>query len=179
MPIRYVAKKVKDFCIYRVLSLNDTPHRIALGVAVGFFVTWTPTIGLQMLLIIAISALLRANKVVGVPFAWISNPATLWIYVPNYFVGTRLLGAKFNVSKLMTGLNKAFGLSGSLHERFRDLARVIWELFWPLWIGSLIVGVVVGVAAYITTYYGVVAYRSYRHHRHPLADADDEQIKTD
>ena len=35
MPIRFVINRIKRFFIYRVFSLNDTPHRIALGVAAG------------------------------------------------------------------------------------------------------------------------------------------------
>ena len=71
MPHRYLIKRFRRWFIYRVLHVDDTPHRIALGVAVGIFVTWTPTIGLQMLLCILISALVGANKFVGLPFVWL------------------------------------------------------------------------------------------------------------
>ena len=84
MPYRYVWQRLKDFIVHKVLRLDDTPHRIALGVAIGFFVTWTPTIGIQMILVVALATLLKANKLVGVPFVWISNPFTIVpIYGPN------------------------------------------------------------------------------------------------
>ena len=84
MPLRFLANKIKRFFIYRVLGLNDTPHRIALGLAIGIFVTWTPTIGFQMVLTVVLSTLFRANKFVGVPFVWISNPLTVVaIYGPT------------------------------------------------------------------------------------------------
>jgi len=97
MPIvktaKFIAAKIERFLIYRVLSINDSPHRIALSVAIGIFITWTPTIGLQMMLTIALCFLLRANKLVGVPFVWISNPLTILpIYGPNYWVGCKILG---------------------------------------------------------------------------------------
>ena len=58
-------QKVKDFVVYGVLHADDTPHRIALGVAIGIFVTFTPTLGFQMILVAVIATLLRANKFVG------------------------------------------------------------------------------------------------------------------
>ena len=96
MPHRYIYRKVRDFFIYRVLHVDDTPHRIALSVAIGIFVTWTPTIGLQMIITVLLCWLFRANKVVGVPFVWISNPLTIVpIYYPNYVVGCWLLGGEY------------------------------------------------------------------------------------
>ena len=62
MPHRYIIRRLRRFFIYRVLHVDDTPHRIALGIAVGIFITWTPTIGMQMILTVLISALVGANK---------------------------------------------------------------------------------------------------------------------
>jgi len=66
----------------RVLQVHDTPHRIGLGVATGIFVAWTPTVGFQMALTVALAWLVGANKVVGVPFVWISCPPT---YFATYY----------------------------------------------------------------------------------------------
>ena len=163
MPIQYFAKKVKDFFIYRVIGLNDTPHRIALGVAIGIFVTWTPTIGFQMLLTVALAALLRGNKVVGVPFVWISNPATLLpIYGPNYYVGCRLLRKK---ALDLNFLIAASSTGGWLH-RVNAWWQATWRVFWPLWLGSLVVGLLLGSLAYVLTRYAVVKYRRHWHRKH-------------
>jgi len=51
----FVGKRLKRFLVHNVLHVDDTPHRIALGVAIAIFVTWTPTIGFQMLLTIALA----------------------------------------------------------------------------------------------------------------------------
>ena len=55
MLLRFIANRLKTFFIYRVLHVDDTPHRIALGVAAGIFIAWTPTIGFQMLLTILLA----------------------------------------------------------------------------------------------------------------------------
>jgi len=169
MPLKFMANKIKRLFIYRVLSLDDTPHRIALGVAIGMFVTWTPTIPLQMILTVTLSALLGANKFVGVPFVWISNPLTLVpIYGPNFLLGSRLLGGRYTWSAFMDALARASGFSteGSWLAVFMAKLHAYWSAFWPillpLWLGSLIVGLAVGVLSYGLTYYGVTAFRRHR-----------------
>jgi len=164
MPVRYVLSRIERFFIYRVLHVDDTPHRIALGVAIGIFVTWTPTIGLQMALAFALSALFRANKVVGLPFVWISNPATLGpIYVPNYLLGCFLLRQR------PIDLAALFGTLDT--QGWTSFLEGLWEaglhVFVTLWLGSVIVGLVLGALSYFLTRYAVVKYREHWHRKHP------------
>ena len=85
MPIKASVNLIKKFVIHKILHIDDTPHRLALGVALGVFIGWTPTIGFQSALVILMALIFKANKVVGLPFVWISNPFTLIpIYWPNY-----------------------------------------------------------------------------------------------
>ena len=141
MPLRYVVKQTERFFIYRVLHVDDTPHRIALGVAVGVFVAWTPTVGFQMILTIFLAWLLRANKLVGVPFAWISNPFTLIpIYMwCNYNVGRLLLPGDYPRPDF-----DAVVVTGTFHERFLALWNSTVHVFEPLWLGSIVVGLLLG-----------------------------------
>ena len=175
MPVRYALKRLRDFFIYRVLHVDDTPHRIALGVAIGIFVTWTPTITLQMVLTIALSALLRANKAVGVPFVWISNPLTLVpIYYPNYLVGAWLLRSP----NAWASVAAALSVPG-LWEKFKALWAAGGDVFWPLWAGSIIVGLVLGTLSYFATRYAVVKYRAHWHRKHPKRPSDFGQPEAD
>ena len=41
----------------RVLTLDDTPHSIALGTAIGMFVGLTPTVGIQMVVVLAVAGI--------------------------------------------------------------------------------------------------------------------------
>ena len=77
-------QRVRHFVLHDILHADDPPHRLALGVAIGMFVTFTPTVGLQMVLVGVLAWLLRANKLVGLPVVWLSNPATV---VPIYSTG--------------------------------------------------------------------------------------------
>jgi hypothetical protein len=167
IPIRKWLRKLKDFVIYRILHVDDTPHRIALGVAIGMFVTWTPTPGFQMALTFALSYLLGANKVVGLPMAWVSNPFTFVpINGPNYWLGCRMIGAP-------VGDLHAFREAMEFHGGFITCLNTWWAairgVLWPLFLGSLVIGGAVALVSYLLTYYGVVQFRKHRH-RHAAAD---------
>ena len=165
MPAKFVARKIKRFFIYRVLSLDDTPHRIALGLAVGMFITFTPTIPFQMVLTILISALLGANKFVGVPFVWISNPLTMGpIFYLNFLVGSSMLGGKYSAAEAWNSLVNAVKFGAGWVEKAQLWWQATWKIFLPLWSGSFVVAVIVGVLSYIATYWGVVAWRRRRKH---------------
>jgi len=163
--IKYSAVKLERFLVYRVMSLNDTPHRIALGVAVGIFVTWTPTIGLQMILTLVLATLLKANKFVGLPFVWISNPLTfIPIYGPNYWLGSAILG-KGDESALKS-LAKASTAGSNWMEITSNWFKAIGPIFWELWIGSLIIALFLGMVAYFVIYHMTILYRKKRNLLH-------------
>ncbi len=165
--IKFVARKVERFFIYRILSLDDTPHRIALGVAVGIFVTWTPSMPFQMVLVVALSWLLGANKFVGVPLVWISNPATLVpIYAPNYIIGCWIMGRSHNAWSV---IGNAISFQGSWWDRIYTWYSTMTSIFWELWIGSLVVALILGVMTYFAMYRMIVVYRGRLHHRQELA----------
>ena len=103
MPHRFFYGRLKRWFIYRVLHVDDTPHRIALGVAVGIFVCWLPCMPVQMILTVALSTLVGANKFVGVPFVWISNPLTIFpVYWPSWMLGKWILRER--IRRLRQGL---------------------------------------------------------------------------
>lgn len=177
MPVitatKMLLKRLERFFIYRVLSLDDTPHRIALGVAIGIFVAWTPSIPAQMVSVVALSWLLRANKFVGLPFVWISNPVTILpIYGPNLLLGQWILGKPVgNFSALYDAMH--FG-GGPI-----DTAQIWWSAIAPilveLWIGSLIVATILGVMTYFTMYRVIIVWRRRRHLKHPELYADKDE----
>jgi len=178
MPHRYIYRRVRmalwraqRFIKYRVLHVDDTPHRIALGVGLGFFVMWTPTIGLQMLLVLLLCTLFRANKLVGVPFVWLSNPLTIIpIYYPSYWLGVRLVpGAQaVSLADWRRMVTQVFNGDGDLAwwDRAMGFWRFALDIAAPLWVGSILVALLVGGAVYWLTYVGVVRYRRrFGHHR--------------
>ena len=177
MPHRYLYRRLRmalwqteRFIKYRVLHVDDTPHRIALGVALGFFVTWTPTIGVQIVLILLLCTLFRANKLVGVPFAWLSNPLTIIpVYYPSYWLGVHLLPGAQAASlvdwRAMVG--RVFDGDLSYWDRAIGFWRFALEIAAPMWVGSILIALLIGGAAYWLTYTFVVQYRRRFGHQRP------------
>ena len=48
---------------FRIVTIEDTPHSIALGVAIGIFFGFTPLWSLKTLLSIAVAWLCKSNKI--------------------------------------------------------------------------------------------------------------------
>jgi len=155
MPYRYVVSKVRRFFLHNVLHVDDTPHRIALGVAIGMFWAWTPTVGVQMALTVATAFVFRANKLVGLPWVWISNPATMLpMYYGNYRLGRLLLGGGWPALQLRRVLE-----TPGWFRKFWTLMEETLQVAWPLWLGSVLVAVAFAVPTYFLIRWAVIAYR--------------------
>jgi uncharacterized protein (DUF2062 family) len=173
-PVSGLWRSTRNFVYRRILHADDTPHRIALGAAIGMFVAFTPTMGMQTVITLAIAALFRANKVVGLPFIWITNPVS---FVPIYWSCWRL-GALIRgtgaidqeaavIDKLHAMTDGGNGFISSFFDTnfLAGLLHLMYELGLELWIGCLVVGLVSAAILYLVTKWGVTAYRAKRHDR--------------
>ena len=128
-----IIRRVEHFVIYRVLHADDTPHRLALGIALGMFVGWTPTVGLQMLLVVLLAPSFRVNPIVGIPIVWVSNPFTIVpIYFSNYWFGHLVLNLfsdrpVLSYAQVTERLGQFGGVSGvdGFGLAFRSLCRML------------------------------------------------------
>lgn len=150
--------RIKGWVAHNILGVNDTPHRLAFGVFLGFVVAWTPTLGLQMLLYVAAATLLRANKVVGVGIVWLTNPVTaVPVYYTNWQVGHLFLngagGAEGGREQIALLVSQNQGLSSMLTAGFwSDVGATLAAVGAELWLGSLLVGVCLGAVGYALVY---------------------------
>ncbi len=166
-PVRFIK--------YRILHVNDSPNRIAMGVAIGLFVGWTPLIGLHTLIVLSLAVVMRVNKSVALVCVWVTNIFTAMpIYYFNYLIGRYLFGTKGGEQELIrreiSGLLKNIL---SLSDIGAFLYRAdFWDKFWKLivniraelWLGSLIVGTIVSVIAYFAFYYLITWYQKTHPH---------------
>ena len=165
-------RKYKEIFLHNILHVDDTPQRIALGAAAGIFVAWTPTFGFQMILGVALAALVRGNKAAVLPMAWITNPLTnVPIYGFSYLVGRFILTGQWGFD------SETYGATMHL---MKDMMRLdIWDgIFWrqlmdvtvkvglEMWVGSCVVGLAVAVMTYFLTVKLVTAYRRHRQLKH-------------
>jgi uncharacterized protein (DUF2062 family) len=152
--IRRAASDVHSFLMHTVLHTDDPPRRLALGAAIGIFVAFTPTFGFQMVLVVFIAWLLRANKAVGLPIVWISNPATMgFIYYVCYMIGCLLLGREPIWQEFMTRLHSPG--AGWLPA----VALLLQEGSWPFLFGCLAVALGTAIPTYYASYHAIRLYR--------------------
>jgi len=149
-----------------LLHLDDTAHSIALGAALGMFLALTPTIGLQMLLILLLTAAFRANKVAGVPMAWVTNPVTVVpMYSLNYYVGWLLVGGP-TLEDFRNRLLALMHLDIGWFAWVKEWWHLMIDMAGPLWVGSVVVGLVAGAITYAVLLHLIRLYR--QHHRRTL-----------
>lgn len=173
MPFRAGWDKARAWFIH-LLHMDESAHSIALGAAIGVFIAMTPTIGIQMMLIFFATSLFRASRVAGVPMAWLTNPVTIPpVYAFNLYIGTLIVGGS---DQMMADFRKAASSVVAKDLPWWDLVKQWWDVVMtvavPLWVGSIVVGLVSGVAAYVIMYYLITVYR--RHHRRVLAARETE-----
>lgn len=167
MPFRRGWEKLKGWFIH-LLHLDDSAHRIALGVAIGTFVAVTPTWGIQMILVVGLAWLCRANKVAGVPMVWVTNPATnVPIYSFCYAIGRALVGGP-GWDEVKHRMAELFDASLGWGPLVRSWADLMWHAAAPLWVGTCVVGAVAGAIMYVIMYY-LIAFHRRRHARHLAA----------
>ena len=102
---------------------KPTNKSVSAGFAIGIFIALTPTIGVQIPLIILAALCMRVNIPVALAASWITNPLTAPVIYPlQYRLGLWLSGAP--------DINELAGYTGML--------RIFFRYAMPLWVGSLI-----------------------------------------
>lgn len=168
--------KLFRFLEYKILHIDDSPHKIALGLAIGLFIAWTPLLGLHILLAIALSVLLRANKFAALVSVLVGNIFTFaFIYYPAYLVGRVVCDVFINhnnvsreqiseiFSRLFAPTNIITGIFTKQYwSEFANLTKTVGL---ELWVGCFIVGGLVAVGSYIICHYLIKSHRTQNPHR--------------
>jgi hypothetical protein len=166
LPFRRGWQKLKAWFVH-LLHLDDSAHRIALGVAIGMFVAVTPTWGIQMILVVGLAWLCRANKVAGVPVVWVTNPATnVPIYSFCYAIGRALVGGP-GLDEVKQAIAAISDKDLTWEALGRGWLALMWHAAAPLWVGTCVVGAVAGAIMYVIMFHLIAFYR--RHHARHLA----------
>ncbi|HPF40792.1 MAG TPA: DUF2062 domain-containing protein [Phycisphaerae bacterium] len=180
--------RIRRPIVQRILHLDDSPHRIAFGVFLGFVVGWTPTMGLQIVIYLLLAYLLRANRASGLLPVFLTNPITaVPVYLLNWQIGRWILHPNGLSPATIAAQREAirnfvgnFRLSRLLDADFWSSAGAAFHAFgMELVVGCLVVGVACGVAGYIAAYYGVIAYRKRRAQRMARLEAVIAQANRD
>ncbi len=132
----------------QILALDDTDHSKALGVAIGMFIGMTPTVGIQMAMVLVTavltSRLFYFNRVAALLTVYISNPFTMLpLYWMNYKIGTWFVAGNVTREEFAQALEY-----NGLAEWWDAILKLFVTIGTPLIVGSMIVATVLGVASY-------------------------------
>lgn len=96
--------------LFDPLLWKPTNKSVSAGFAIGIFIALTPTIGVQIPLIILSALFLRVNIPVALAASWVTNPLTAPVIYPlQYQLGLWLSGAPdANVLAGFTGMLRLF-----------------------------------------------------------------------
>jgi hypothetical protein len=140
---------------FRLVTIEDTPHSIALGVAIGIFFGFTPLWSLKTLLSIGVAWICKSNKIaaaISVQLHDLILPFMPAIYLWEYKIGFWALHHYLPRRVRLHG----FALRDYFHwETFFSLGR-------PLLIGSIIIGLPSAAVVYFICRGLVTSHRASR-----------------
>ena len=168
--LRYIHKKL----IRPIFTINGTPHSIALGAALGVFISLTPTVGIQMMTAVIIGTFIKANRIIAALLCWLSNPVTILpMYYSYYWLGGKILGIElWTFGNFSERLNELIATKEQLGY-LTALKQLGFETALPLWVGSLIIATVLTLPIYPLTLYALRRHRRMRRAASAPPDGED------
>jgi uncharacterized protein len=133
--------------LQKLVTLDDSPHRIALGFAVGVFLAFSPLLGLHTVLGLVIAFAFGLNRVAVLVGVFVNNPWTLFpIYALATYVGGLFVGLPSSAPLAALGFGAVF------RSRFWVELAGAWEFWKPLLLGSAILSCTSAVLSYILVF---------------------------
>lgn len=131
-----------------LLILDDTNHSIALGTAIGMAIGLTPTVGIQMIIVVVVAflthKLFHFNRMAAIVAVYVSNPITM---IPLYWFLYKV-GACFVESNVTHEEFAAIFTYNGLGEWWETVVALVVKIGWPLLIGTAIVAPLGGLLTY-------------------------------
>ena len=141
-----------SFSVSRLLHLHDTPRRTATAFALGVFFSFSPFLGLQIILSMALAFALGLNRLAV--FAGL-NANLPWIIAP-WYAGTTIAAASVlgiaMPSDFRRDLSSLFSLGVFTRPFWDHAGSLIRPFLLPFLIGPTVGATVIGLAAYPAAY---------------------------
>lgn len=159
---------------HRVRRLPDPPHRIARGIFVGVFVSFTPFVGIHIFIAGVMALIARANAFAAMITTFIGNPLTFPLIATICLkTGHFLLGTRYDPAVNKSLMKNFVDVGAELEHNFFALftpAKMTWtsvsqfydEIFVTYAVGGLIPGLIFAFAAYSLTLPVIQTYQARR-----------------
>lgn len=156
------------YAYVRLVRINDSPQKIAWGLAVGVFLGVFPTFGLGTVVALALAIAFKFNKVAAILGSLIMNPLT----TPFFWTASSVLGALL-VNRDWHHTLKMFQ-AFSAHLSLANLATKGGRVFilkglgtgiYVYLLGNMLISLVLAVVFYFAGLHLTKVYRERRHFR--------------
>jgi uncharacterized protein (DUF2062 family) len=170
-------RRAFEYVGHRLRRLPDTAHKIAVGIACGVFVSFSPLFGLHFLYAGILALMLRGNVLAALLGTFFGNPLTFpFIAAISYQSGLKILGFDHDPGAVVglkdTITNGIGGLWSSLKSligmgqaQWSDVGAFFVDVLWPYYIGGIPTGIVAGTISYLISRPLVSAYQNRRRRR--------------
>jgi uncharacterized protein len=164
------------YYLKRLARLSGTPHSIAAGFACGVAISFTPLVGLHILLGCLLALVVRGNFLAVVVGTLVGNPWTFpFIWFAGYELGKFLLGPElagaqpmpWSLQELEVTVGEAArqatteGSMAMLQRLGADLSAIAK----PVLVGGIPLGIISGLLTYFPLVRVVAAYQEARRRR--------------
>ncbi|OGI27811.1 MAG: hypothetical protein A2359_03965 [Candidatus Moranbacteria bacterium RIFOXYB1_FULL_43_19] len=140
VSVNYFKDKVKYF-LKRFFLIDDTPHKIAAGAALGIFLGVVP--GMGFLATLVISSILRFNRLAALAVAGVMNIWTNFLFfAPAAFIGGAIFGVDYQDMKTCFEDTYRLGIKSFFTK------SVFFDLTLPLACGYFLAAGIAALAAY-------------------------------
>ena len=137
-------KHIKNY-LYRILRAEATPHKIALAVAIGFFVACFIPVGGHTVIVLLLAILFRVDKIIAFIATWIANPYTIPFMYPAFcFTGSKIIGADLTFQHINLELKHII-----CNFHWHDVFALGRELLLSYLVGGFVCGLVISTAGYM------------------------------
>jgi uncharacterized protein (DUF2062 family) len=135
---RLSLKKRIRLGIEKLKDLHGDPHYVAMGMAIGIWVSMTPTIPFHTVIAVGLSFLFRGSQIAAAIGVWFSNPLTIPIfYLASYKTGSLLFGR-------LSACNGAC-------ESISELLKLGMKVTLATLSGGAVIGIIPAIAVYFLT----------------------------
>lgn len=175
-------KRISRVYFNRMFPKRMDAFLVSLSVFAGVFIGIWPTIGVAIILTVAVCALFRLPKVPGVVASFVANPLTQFgfFYPAGYFIGKKILQPaqiSFDFLKEIEGVSFR-NVTDVVSKLWNEAAGHLLAFLLGITIVAFVFGLAFGIAAYF-----IVSYRKRKHiqvknkYIHELISEDEIVLK--
>lgn len=137
---------------FKLMRIDDPPHQVALGLAIGVFVGCLPIVPFQFVTTLALAFIFKGSKVASMLGTLVSNPLN---FVPFYMT-------VYYIGRAVTGIDISPPTPSMFHPDnfdFADLLAGSRDLLIVLMTGGFTLAIPSSIIAYFIGLQAVVRYR--------------------